>query len=125
MTCPVKEFNMYRSLTCSLLVLVSWPAFAADVGKAHTYKLADLSKASPVTVSTADVIVVIEEFKPEKVTDFKAVSDNPDVKVRAVAMDGELRIVITGDKKGNATVSWYFKVNDSNSGYKGLKIQIE
>jgi len=116
---------MHRFLSCSLVIVVSWPATAADVGKAHTYKLADLSKASPITISTADVIIVVEEFKPEKVTEFKAVSDNPDVKVRAVAMDDELRIVITGDKKGNATVSWYYKVNGSNSGYKGLKIQIE
>ena len=32
--------------------------------------------------------------------------------------------MFTGDKKGTATVSWSYKVKDSGSGYKGLKVEI-
>ena len=105
--------------------ILKYLANPGNIGKTHTYKLADLQKAQPITVSTGDIILVIEECKPNEAKQFKAESNNPDIRVRAVAMDGELRIVITADKKGDATLSWYFKVMGVNSGYKRLKIKIE
>jgi hypothetical protein len=119
----VEEYDMRGFFGFLLIVLVSSAAQAGDIGKTHKYKLADLP--NPITASTNDVIVVIEEALPAEAKEFKANSDNADIKVRAVAMDGGLRIVITGDKKGAATVSWYFKVKGVASGYKGLKVQIE
>lgn len=105
--------------------ILKYLANPGSIGKTHTYKLADLQKAQPITVSTGDIILVIEECKPTEAKQFKAESNNPHIKVRAVAMDGELRIAITADNKGDATVSWYFKVMGVNSGYKRLKIKIE
>jgi hypothetical protein len=104
--------------------ILKYPANPGNLGKTHTYKLVDLQKAE-IVVSAGDVILVIEECKPTEAKEFKAVSNNPHIKVRAVAMDGELRIVITADMQGDATVSWYFKVMGVNSGYKRLKIKIQ
>lgn len=97
----------------------------SGIGKTHTYKVNDLQKIQPLTFSNRDVVRVIEECKPAEAKQFTPRSDNPHVKVRAVVMDGKLAIVITADKPGAATVSWYFKVMGVNSGYKGLKLKIE
>jgi hypothetical protein len=105
------------------VVLIAAAASAGDVGKAHKHKLADLP--NPVAASPDDLVVVIEEFAPADAKEFRATSDNPDVKVRAVALDGKLCVVITGDKAGTATVSWSFKVKGVGSGYKGLKVEIK
>ena len=113
-----------RDLICGWVMAVAASAApAADVGTAHKYKLADLP--NPVTAATADVVVVIEEVRPADAKEFRATSDNPDVKVRAVGLDGKLCIVITGDKAGGATVGWSFKVRGTPSGYKGLKVEIK
>jgi hypothetical protein len=105
------------------VVLLAAAAPADDVGTAHKYKLADLP--NPVTATSADVIVVVEEVRPADAKEFRATSDNPDVRVRAVALDGKLCVLITGDKAGTATVGWTFKVKGAASGYKGLKVEIK
>src|SRR5262245_32935997 len=79
------------------LVVQEYVANPGSIGKTHTYKLADLEKAQPITATTGDIILVIEEFKPTDAKQFKATSDNPHIKVRAVEMDGQLKILIASD----------------------------
>lgn len=109
---------------CLCMIGCSALALADDLGKTHKYKKANLPRS--ITAKMGDVIVVIEEVKPDDIKSIKAGSDLPEVKVRAVEMDGEVRIVITGDKAAEAKVSWsYEKKSGGNGGYKDLRIKIE
>lgn len=113
-------------LTFCFLCLIGGSALALadDLGKSHKYKKADLPRS--ITAKTGDVIVIIEQVKPADIKSIKAGSDKPEVKARAVEMDGEVRIVITGDKGAEAKVSWsYEKKSGGDGGYKDLQIKIE
>ncbi len=107
----------------AVLVLVA-PGLADDLGQTKKYSKADLPKS--ITAKTADVVIVVERLKPADVKSIKTTSSNPDIKVRAVEMEGEVRIIITGDKKGDAKVGWgYETVGGQDGGYKDLEIHIE
>lgn len=114
-----------RSTMYILFVLaVASPGFADDLGKSMKYEVKNLPKS--ITAKTADVIAVVLGIKSDDIKSIKTTSSNPDIKVRAVDVDGEVRIIITGDKKGDAKVGWgYVTKGGKDGGYIDLEIKIE
>src|SRR5262245_9482148 len=98
--------------------------FVEGLGKYHTFRKSDLPR--PITAKTGDVIIVVEEFLPDDITSIKTRSDTEEVKVRVAVWDGEVNIIITGDKATEAKVSWsYEKANGDTVTTKDVPIKIE
>ena len=80
------------------LVIVLFSSAARPVTSEGTQvQLAELP--NPVSASADDIIVVVEEVRPADAKDFRATSDNPDVKVRAVRWTGSCASCSPGTRR--------------------------
>jgi hypothetical protein len=97
-------------------------AAGAAASKTHKYQVAKLPGV--VKARVGDRIVLLEEVNPKKVEEVVGQSDNADVKVKTELSKGKLRIVITGAKKGTATVKWQYLSPDGRVG-AGAKLRVK
>jgi hypothetical protein len=111
---------LYLMISATALVAV-----AGDLGKTLRYQRVNLSGMT-ITVGVTDLIVITLDVKPKDIESIELKSDNPDIKIRAVEMDGEAQIIISGDKKGKAKVSYTYDLKaGGNGGIKSLGIEIK
>jgi hypothetical protein len=96
----------------------------ADLGKTYKFKVTDLPNT--VTCRTTDVVIITEGIKTSDLKWILASSSNLKVKVRTVDLNGDVVLIITGEKAATSVVSWGYVTKDGkDGGYVNLKVQVE